>query len=92
MRRADATKGGATLREVEGEGAAVKKVATTQPTTSATLPRTFGETLRHYRLARGLTQAALAERAGLSPRGVNDLERGARTHPRRDTIALLADA
>ena len=70
----------------------MKKMAATQPIAPTTAPSTFGETLRHYRLACGLTQAELAERAGLSPRGVNDLERGARTHPRRATIALLAEA
>jgi non-specific serine/threonine protein kinase len=34
----------------------------------------FGDLLRHYRLAAGLTQEELAERAGLSSRGVSDLE------------------
>ena len=58
----------------------------------ATAQVVFGELLRRYRLARRLTQAALAERAGLSTRGINDLERGARTAPRRDTVALLAGA
>ena len=53
---------------------------------------TFGELLRRYRLVRRLTQAELAERAGLSTRGINDLERGARTAPRRDTVTLLAGA
>src|SRR5260221_12728927 len=52
----------------------------------------FGDLLRHYRLAAGLTQAGLAERAGLSVRGINDLERGARQTPRKETVALLADA
>ncbi|HEV2460376.1 MAG TPA: helix-turn-helix domain-containing protein, partial [Ktedonobacterales bacterium] len=52
----------------------------------------FGERLRRARQAAGLTQAELAERAGLSVRGINDLERGARQHPRRDTVALLAQA
>jgi predicted ATPase/class 3 adenylate cyclase/DNA-binding XRE family transcriptional regulator len=52
----------------------------------------FGDLLRQLRKAAGLTQAELAERAGLSERGLNDLERGARLTPRRDTIALLADA
>jgi predicted ATPase/DNA-binding XRE family transcriptional regulator len=52
----------------------------------------FGDLLRHLRKAAGLTQAELAERAGLSVRGINDLERGARRTPRRDTLALLSDA
>jgi predicted ATPase/transcriptional regulator with XRE-family HTH domain len=52
----------------------------------------FGDLLRHHRLAAGLTQGELAERAGLSVRGINDLERGVRLHPRKDTVALLADA
>jgi predicted ATPase/class 3 adenylate cyclase/DNA-binding XRE family transcriptional regulator/catechol 2,3-dioxygenase-like lactoylglutathione lyase family enzyme len=53
---------------------------------------TFGAVLRRWRSAAGLTQEELAERAGLSRRGINDLERGARLLPRRDTVALLADA
>jgi predicted ATPase/class 3 adenylate cyclase/DNA-binding XRE family transcriptional regulator len=53
---------------------------------------TFGDLLRRHRQAAGLTQGELAERAGLSVRGINDLERGARLHPRKDTVALLADA
>jgi class 3 adenylate cyclase len=52
----------------------------------------FGDLLRHLRKAAGLTGAELAERAALSPRGLNDLERGARTTPRRGTAQLLADA
>jgi predicted ATPase/transcriptional regulator with XRE-family HTH domain len=56
---------------------------------SATL---FGDLLRRYRKAAGLTQSGLAERASLSLRGLNDLERGARTTPRRETARLLADA
>ena len=34
--------------------------------------------LRRYREAAGLTQETLAQRAGLSARGISDLERGAR--------------
>lgn len=52
----------------------------------------FREALKRYRLAAGLSQAELAERAGLSPRGVSDLERGARTNPRPATVRLLVDA
>jgi predicted ATPase/transcriptional regulator with XRE-family HTH domain len=52
----------------------------------------FGELLRRFRVAAGLTQEELAERAGLSRRGITDLERGARTTPRRETLDLLATA
>ncbi len=52
----------------------------------------FGAVLRRFRAVSGLTQEELAERAGLSRRGINDLERGARLLPRKDTVALLADA
>ena len=50
----------------------------------------FGSLLKAYRLARGLSQGALAERAGLSPDAISLLERGRRLSPRRDTVALLA--
>jgi tetratricopeptide (TPR) repeat protein/transcriptional regulator with XRE-family HTH domain len=53
---------------------------------------TFGALLRQYRLAVGLTQEALAERAGLSRRGICDLERGARQAPQPGTLALLVRA
>jgi predicted ATPase/DNA-binding XRE family transcriptional regulator len=48
--------------------------------------------LRRYRASAGLSQEALAERAGLSVRGISDLERGARTFPRLETVRMLADA
>jgi DNA-binding XRE family transcriptional regulator len=41
----------------------------------------FGTLLRRYRLAAGLTQEELAERARLSVRAITDLERGARWVP-----------
>jgi transcriptional regulator with XRE-family HTH domain len=50
---------------------------------------TFGALLRRHRRAAGLTQEALAERAGLSVFGIQKLERGT-THPYRDTAARLA--
>jgi DNA-binding XRE family transcriptional regulator len=53
---------------------------------------TFGAVLRRLRSAAGLIQEELAERAGLSRRGINDLERGAHLLPRKDTVALLAAA
>jgi non-specific serine/threonine protein kinase len=51
----------------------------------------FGETLRELRYARRLTQAQLAERAGLSERAISDLERGLKA-PQRATVRLLVDA
>jgi len=51
----------------------------------------FGELLKGYRLAAGLTQEALAERAGLGVRSVQAVEGGG-SRPRRDTLRRLADA
>jgi transcriptional regulator with XRE-family HTH domain len=53
---------------------------------------TFGRVLRGYRLAAGFTQAALAERAGISERAISDLERGVKQQPHQDTVELLATA
>ncbi len=53
---------------------------------------TFGPLLREFRMRAGLTQEALAERSGLSVRGISDLERGLKRAPRRDTVALLLEA
>ena len=52
----------------------------------------FRVLLRRYRLAAGLTQEALAERAGLSARAISDLERGLRQTPQRQTLTLLTQA
>ena len=54
--------------------------------------RTFGALLRRYRTDRGLTQEELAERAGLSVRGISDLERGVNRAPYRATIECLIRA
>jgi len=54
--------------------------------------RDFGSLLRRHRRVAGLTQEALAELAGLSARGVQDLERGVNQTPRSATIDLLAAA
>jgi transcriptional regulator with XRE-family HTH domain len=51
----------------------------------------FGDLLRHYRQTAGLTQKELAERAGLSPRGLAYLERGGRS-PYRETVRRLTAA
>jgi transcriptional regulator with XRE-family HTH domain len=55
-------------------------------------PLPFGALLKRERLARGLTQEALAERAGLSTRAISDLERGVNRAPRKETLRLLAEA
>src|ERR1700738_2191882 len=52
----------------------------------------FGLALRRHRIAAGLTQEELAERAGLSARGIQDLESGARRSPRAETVRRLAAA
>jgi predicted ATPase/DNA-binding XRE family transcriptional regulator len=52
----------------------------------------FGRLLKHYRLAAGLSQQALADRARLSLDGISALERGHRRSPQRKTLALLAGA
>jgi predicted ATPase/DNA-binding XRE family transcriptional regulator len=44
------------------------------------------------REAAGLTQEDLAARAGLSAKGISDLERGARRRPHPHTVRALADA
>jgi class 3 adenylate cyclase/predicted ATPase/DNA-binding XRE family transcriptional regulator len=49
---------------------------------------TFGQLLREYRIAAGLTQEALAERAGVGTRSIQRLERGL-IHPQRDTLRAL---
>src|SRR5690348_14006907 len=51
----------------------------------------FAGLLRRYRHSAELTQEALAERAGLSVRGISDLERGVKLRPQRSTIRLLAE-
>ncbi|HXT36132.1 MAG TPA: helix-turn-helix transcriptional regulator, partial [Chloroflexota bacterium] len=52
---------------------------------------TFGEMLGRYRRAAGLTQEALAERAGLGVRTLQGLERG-ESKPHWDTAERLAAA
>lgn len=51
----------------------------------------FGNTLRQMRLAAGLTQEQLAERAGVSAKAVSDLERNPERTPRLPTVGMLAD-
>jgi non-specific serine/threonine protein kinase len=66
-----------------------------QPGSAHSLPDTqesFGWLLRRYRLAAGLTQEELAERAGVSVKGLSVLETGKRKTPYRHTITLLVKA
>ncbi len=55
-------------------------------------PTLFGELLQRHRVAAGLSQEELAERAMLSRRGISDLERGERRMPHPATVRRLADA
>jgi predicted ATPase len=52
----------------------------------------FGKLLRDYRVAKGLTQEALAELAAMSVNGISALERGANAAPQRKTLELLVAA
>jgi predicted ATPase/DNA-binding XRE family transcriptional regulator len=52
----------------------------------------FGKLLREYRLAQGLSQESLAERASMSVNGISALERGANQSPQRKTLELLVKA
>jgi predicted ATPase/transcriptional regulator with XRE-family HTH domain len=55
-------------------------------------PGPFALLLQQYRGTAGLSQEELAERAGLSKRGISDLERGRRRLPHPATVRRLADA
>ena len=52
---------------------------------------TFGDLLRRYRFAAGLTQEELAERASLGRRSIQGIERGENV-PHRDTLRRLIQA
>lgn len=52
----------------------------------------FGALLKRYRLAAGLSQEGLADRAHLSPRTISDLERGVHGVPHAETLTLLTSA
>ena len=65
--------------------------AARRPGLATAHPPRFGDLLRRHRLTAGLSQDELTERAGLSDRGVSDLERGPRAWPRPETVPTLAD-
>jgi transcriptional regulator with XRE-family HTH domain len=52
----------------------------------------FAALLRRFRRETGMTQAELAEKAGLSTEAVSALERGINRTPRRETVDLLSEA
>jgi predicted ATPase/transcriptional regulator with XRE-family HTH domain/Tfp pilus assembly protein PilF len=62
------------------------------PTNPHAAAASFSALLKRYRVASGLTQEGLAERAGISARAVSDLERDGSRTPRQDTLMLLAEA
>jgi len=74
------------------EPAAVRTSAATAGAAAGSAGATLGARLRGYRVAAWLSQEALAERSGLSVRGLSDLERGISRTPRRETLAVLVDA
>jgi transcriptional regulator with XRE-family HTH domain len=51
----------------------------------------FGDAVRERRIAEGLTQEALAERAGIDRKSISRIENGAFS-PSLDRIWLIADA
>jgi predicted ATPase/DNA-binding XRE family transcriptional regulator len=53
---------------------------------------TVGDLVRRARRAANLSQEELAARAGLSARGISDLERGVIRTPHKNTLELLAEA
>src|SRR5262245_48260713 len=52
----------------------------------------FGDVVRAHRRRLGMTQQELADRAGVSVRGIRKIESGQITAPRPATVRLLADA
>src|SRR5215469_17639316 len=52
----------------------------------------FGELLAGFRSDRGMSQDELADRSGMSVRGIRGLERGQVGRPRWASVSLLADA
>jgi predicted ATPase/DNA-binding XRE family transcriptional regulator len=55
-------------------------------------PTSVSALVRHHRVAAGLSQEALSEKAGVSVRGLSDLERGRSRAPRLDTLNRLSEA
>lgn len=56
------------------------------------MPPSYGELVRSYRVAAGITQEELAASSGLDVRTIRDIERGRTACPRRSSADLLARA
>lgn len=54
--------------------------------------KSFAQTLKEFRERAGLSQYALAGRAGIDPSYVNRVERGERDAPTREVVEALAQA
>jgi transcriptional regulator with XRE-family HTH domain len=52
-------------------------------------PASLGDAIRHYRTAAGLTQAQLAEMAGLQRSYLSELESGKETEQLKRTLRVL---
>lgn len=81
---------GLSLRERAASGLRQRPLPT--PSESPRQPASFAELLKRHRGRRGLTQQQLADFATLSVRAIRDLESGRVRRPRRESVALLADA
>jgi y4mF family transcriptional regulator len=55
------------------------------------MARPFGEVLRELREKAGLTQLTLAQKAGVSQRGISHLEQGLRS-PNWETVVAICEA
>src|SRR5690348_9586207 len=64
----------------------------TSPSSPSPTSLTFAGLLRQHRAVAGMTQEELATQAHLSVDAISTLERGTRRAPRKDTVALLAEA
>src|SRR5262249_46745743 len=82
---------GSTSCRLTPRGRSVNERRSSLDTSSSDHPA-FGDLLRRHRVAAGMTQEELAERSGLSTRGISDLERGARTAPQATTLEFLTAA
>jgi HTH-type transcriptional regulator / antitoxin HipB len=51
----------------------------------------LGAAIRHYRLQAGLSQAELADRAGINRTYLSDLEQGKETEQLRRTLRILKE-